>query len=67
MMANPEVTNRWRVLPTPEEWKEITRFARELLALDEPTKRKRLEHLSLGKPRLAQRLAQIVGMSLAPL
>ena len=66
MMRNPEETNRWRLLPTPEEWKEITRFARELVSLDDPAKkRRRLEQLSLAQPRLAQRLAAIVGLSLA--
>ena len=66
MVANPEESQRWRVLPTPEEWQEITRFARELLCLDDPhAKQQRLQQLSLAKPRLAQRLAAIAGLSLA--
>lgn len=65
MVANPEETHRWRVLPTPEEWQEITRFARELLSLDDGAKKRRLEQLSLAKPRLASRLAAIAGLSLA--
>lgn len=65
MVRNPEETQRWRVLPTPEEWQEITRFARELLSLDDPdAKQRRLQQLSLAKPRLAQRLAAIAGLSL---
>lgn len=66
MVANPEVTNRWRLLPTGEEWSEITRFARELCSIEDPArKQRRLEQLALNKPRLAQRLAAIIGLTLA--
>lgn len=66
MVANPEEKDRWRSLPTPEEWSEVTRLARELVSLGDPVKKRRkLELLSLAKPRLAARLAAIVGLSLA--
>jgi hypothetical protein len=66
MVANPEEKNRWRALPTPEEWSEVTRLARELISLGDPARtRRKLELLALARPRLAARLAAIVGLSLA--
>lgn len=67
MVANPEEKNRWRLLPTAAEWAEFSRFTRALLAIDDPgTRRRRLEHLSLAKPRLARRLALVIGLTLVP-
>lgn len=66
MVINPEQENRWRSLPTPEEWSQVTRLARELVRLDDPAKKRRkLELLSLAQPRLAARLAAIIGLTLA--
>lgn len=65
MVANPEEKNRWRSLPTGEEWSEVTRLARELVTLDDPVKKRRkLELLSLAQPRLAARLAAVLGLVL---
>lgn len=64
MQANSHNLPATQILPTAEEWSEISKFTRVLIGMDDPeTRRRKLEKLTEGNPRLARRLAQVLGVS----
>jgi len=66
MRTNPEQKERWRALPTAEQWSKLTGFVRDLIAIDNPeTRRRKLDQLALAQPQLARRLAASMGLKLA--